>query len=124
AYPFAARYRNRTRVKDAEMGISVRQSLAVLFVAGLGLSACSTENIADNTVDATVFATKTVVKGAVGAGKLAYKGTAAAVNAARDSTATKDSFPAGTPVCTNANGGYYEALQNNDGVYYCLAMKK
>ena len=45
------------------------------------MAACLTEKVVDNTVDASLFATKAVVKTTVGAGKLAVKGTKGAYNA-------------------------------------------
>ncbi|WP_179380218.1 hypothetical protein [Jannaschia marina] len=55
-----------------------RIALAVALVAGV--SACSAERVVDNTVDAGLFATKTVVKTGVGAGKLVVRGTHAALS--------------------------------------------
>jgi hypothetical protein len=50
----------------------------MLIVAALGatvaVSACSTQQVADNTGATAGFVTKTAVKGVVGAGKLAVKG--------------------------------------------------
>ncbi len=43
------------------------------------LAACTAEKAVDNTVDASLWATKTAVKGAVGAGKAVARGTGAAV---------------------------------------------
>ncbi|MFD2738806.1 hypothetical protein ACFSUD_04405 [Sulfitobacter aestuarii] len=48
--------------------------IAAMISALASLSACSTERIVDNTVDATGFVAKTAVKGTVGAGRLAVKG--------------------------------------------------
>ena len=90
--------------------------VSVFVIAG----ACSRQNIVDNTFDAGVFVGKTAVKGAVGAGKLAVRGTKAAIQAARESNAAKSDFPSGTAVCENASGGYYAALINDDGDLYCL----
>ena len=47
------------------------------------LSACSTEQVVDNTFETGAFVGRTAVKGAVGASKIAYKGTSAAVTKAR-----------------------------------------
>ncbi len=52
---------------------------AALVGAIVALSACSTERVVDNTVDATGFVTKTAVKGTIGAGRLAVKGAKAVV---------------------------------------------
>ncbi|MEM9798089.1 MAG: hypothetical protein AAF919_16470 [Pseudomonadota bacterium] len=57
---------------------STRFALIAAFAA-MTLSACSTEKAVDRTVDTTLFAGKTVVKTGVGAGKLAVRGTNAAV---------------------------------------------
>lgn len=50
----------------------------IAAVAALGammtVSACSTNQVADNTGAATGFVAKTAVKGVVGAGKLAVRG--------------------------------------------------
>ncbi len=54
--------------------ISARKAIAVALV--LGLSACSTNQVIDNTVDVASGATKLAAKGAVGAGKLVYRGVA------------------------------------------------
>ncbi len=60
--------------------IMSRNALTILCATGVVvLTACSAEKAIDNTVDASLFATRTVVKGAVGAGKLVAKGTGAAV---------------------------------------------
>ncbi|MHA6346405.1 hypothetical protein [Roseivivax sp. CAU 1761] len=57
----------------------------IAAVAAMTLANCTTEKAVDNTVDGTLFVTKTAVKGVVGAGKLAVKGTNAAVQKATDS---------------------------------------
>lgn len=95
--------------------------LSLTMSGMLALSACSTESIADNTGDAAIFVGKTAVKGVVGAGKLAVRGTKAGIAKARESVAERSDFPAGTAVCENANGGYYQALVNEAGEAYCLA---
>ena len=102
------------------MGNSIRKSVLVFICSGLALQACSRENIADNTFDGTVFVAKTIGKTVVGAGKLAVRGGAAAVNAARESRAARSDFPRGTAVCENASGGYYAALVAEDGTLFCL----
>ena len=51
-----------------------KMMIAIVVAAGLSLSACSTERVVDNTVDATGFVAKTAVKGVVGVGKLGVKG--------------------------------------------------
>lgn len=55
-------------------------SIAAMVVAGLALSACSTDQVIDNSVGVAAGTTKVVAKGAVGAGKLAYKGGKALVS--------------------------------------------
>jgi len=47
---------------------------AAMISALAAISACSTEQVVDNTVGATGFVAKTAVKGTVGAGRLAVKG--------------------------------------------------
>ena len=52
---------------------------AVLIVGCLNLSGCATAMVGGAILGTTVVATKVAVKGTVGAGKLAYRGTKAAV---------------------------------------------
>jgi len=47
---------------------------ACLLAGVLALSACTSEQVIDNTVGLTAGATKAVAKGAVGAGKAVYRG--------------------------------------------------
>ena len=47
---------------------------AAMISAFAVVSACSTEQVVDNTVGATSSVAKTAVKGTVGAGRLAVKG--------------------------------------------------
>ena len=62
---------------------TTRKIAAIAALIGVTvLAGCTTEKVVDNTVDASLFATRTVVKGTVGAGKLAVKGTSAAVKKA------------------------------------------
>ena len=51
----------------------IRLSVAAL-AATASLAACSAERVVDNTVDAGLFAGRTVVKTGVGAGKMVVKG--------------------------------------------------
>ncbi|MBY6057168.1 hypothetical protein KUV26_08750 [Leisingera daeponensis] len=61
---------------------AVRKMTAVALIsAGVALSACSTDQAIDNTVGVAAGTTKVVAKGAVGAGKLAYRGGKAIVGA-------------------------------------------
>ncbi|WP_308918077.1 hypothetical protein [Jannaschia sp. LMIT008] len=53
--------------------------IAIVLAAVTALGACSTEKVVDNTVDATLWTGKTVVKTGVGAGKLAVRGGRALV---------------------------------------------
>lgn len=55
------------------------------LIATTALSACSAEKAVDRTVDGTFFVGRTAVKGVVGVGKLAVRGTGAAINAATGS---------------------------------------
>ena len=48
--------------------------IAALVTALVAVSACSTEQVVDNTVGATGFVVKTAVKGTIGAGRLAVNG--------------------------------------------------
>ncbi|MHA6346916.1 hypothetical protein [Roseivivax sp. CAU 1761] len=66
------------------MIISRKALTTLCATAVVALTACTAEKAVDNTVDASLFATRTVVKGAVGAGKLVAKGTNAAVRGASD----------------------------------------
>lgn len=54
-------------------------TLGVLAVTAMLLAACSTDQVLDNSVGVAAGTTKVVAKGAVGAGKLAYKGGKAIV---------------------------------------------
>lgn len=49
-------------------------TVAALISAAVALSACSTDQAIDNSVGVASGTAKVVAKGAVGAGKLAYKG--------------------------------------------------
>jgi len=102
------------------MAITIKTTIAAALISFSALTACSTENIADNTSDAVIFVGKTAVKGVVGAGKLAVRGGKAAITKAQESDAKRGDFPPGTAVCTNASGGYYEALENEAGERFCL----
>ena len=51
-----------------------KMMIVALLGALVGVSACSTEQVVDNTVGVTGFVAKTAVKGTIGAGKLAVKG--------------------------------------------------
>ncbi len=54
----------------------------VMILTGIVfLSACSAEKVVDRSVDGGLFIANTAVKGAVGATKLAVRGTGAAINA-------------------------------------------
>ncbi len=53
----------------------------IALTAFTGLTACTTEKVVDNTVDASLFVGKTAVKTTVGVGKLAVKGTNSAYKA-------------------------------------------
>jgi len=55
-----------------------KMMIAALMGAAVSLSACSGEQVIDNTIGATGFVAKTAVKGTIGAGKLAVKGVKAA----------------------------------------------
>ena len=50
--------------------------ILTLAFASLGLTACSSDQVIDNTVDVVGGGTKIVAKGVVGAGKLVYRGIA------------------------------------------------
>ena len=102
------------------MKTNIKMTISAAVLGAFALSACSAENVADNTSDAVIFVGKTAVKGAVGAGKYAYRGGKAAVTKARGSQADRGDFPAGTAVCSNASGGYYAALENAEGKFVCL----
>lgn len=96
-----------------------RELLAIaLFSSAMALQACSGEQIADNTVDATVFVGKTAVKSAVGAGKLAVKGGQAANKSIK---ARNSKFPAGSAICIDADGRQYLAPKTDAGISYCPA---
>ena len=65
-----------------KMNLARKAIIAFAAISMISLSACSTEKVVDNTVDAGLFASRTAVKGVVGAGKLVVRGTGAAINAA------------------------------------------
>ncbi|MBW6419743.1 hypothetical protein [Celeribacter sp. PS-C1] len=54
--------------------VTRKMTFALLLSAGIGLSACSSDQVIGNTVDVAASGTELVARGAVGAGKLAYKG--------------------------------------------------
>lgn len=56
-----------------------KMTTAALISAGVVLAACSADQAIDNTVGIASGTTKVVAKGAVGAGKLAYRGGKALV---------------------------------------------
>lgn len=98
-----------------------RKFFAIALLTGaMTLQACSGEQIADNTVDATVFVGKTAVKGAVGAGKLAVKGGKVANKSIK---ARNSKFPPGSAVCIDAEGQQYLAPVNDAGVSFCPVSK-
>lgn len=51
-----------------------KAAVAATIAAVVTLSACTSEQVIDNSVGVAAGATKVVAKGAVGAGKLAYNG--------------------------------------------------
>ena len=92
-------------------------SIAVMSCGVIALSACSSENVFDNTSDAVVFVGKTAVKGAFGASRLVVRGAAAG---ARRLQTPVDQFPAGTIVCIGDNGDIYAAaIEEADGKFVC-----
>lgn len=59
-----------------------RKVVAVIAVIRImTMSACSTERVIDNTVGVAAGKTKLAARGVVGVGKLAVRGTGAAINA-------------------------------------------
>lgn len=94
----------------------LRPGRGLALAALVAVAACSSEKIADNTTDAVVFTGKTIVRGAVGAGKLVYKGAAAGVRALQEPT---DEYPAGTIVCLAEDGRVYAAVEEVDGKSVC-----
>ena len=58
-----------------------KATLVAVTAALMSLGACSTDKVIDNTVDLTAGATKLAVHGVVGVGKLAVRGTGAAIDA-------------------------------------------
>ncbi|WGH77607.1 hypothetical protein [Jannaschia ovalis] len=57
-----------------------KSAAALALIAGL--AACSTEKVVDRSVDTGLFATRTLVKTGVGAGKVVVKGGGAVVRRA------------------------------------------
>lgn len=67
------------------MTLSLRGiALTFLLSSTLALSACSSGQVIDNTVNVAAGTTRLVAKGAVGAGKLAYRGGKAFVASDED----------------------------------------
>ncbi|MBY6134889.1 hypothetical protein AB9K35_12270 [Leisingera sp. XS_AS12] len=62
-----------------KLNVLFKTTSAALIFAGFALSACSADRAIDNTVGVAAGTTKVLAKGAVGAGKLAYKGGKALV---------------------------------------------
>ncbi|UWR78265.1 hypothetical protein K4L04_19010 (plasmid) [Phaeobacter inhibens] len=58
-----------------------KMTIAALISVGFAVSACSSDQAIDNTVGIAAGTTKVVAKGAVGAGKLVYRGGKAIVGA-------------------------------------------
>lgn len=57
--------------------LNLRKSTgAAVIAAVVGLSACTSDQVIDNTVGVAAGGTKIVAKGVVGAGKLVYRGVA------------------------------------------------
>ena len=54
--------------------VAKKTMFAALIAAAVALSACTTEQVIDNSVGVAAGTTKVIAKGTVGAGKLAYKG--------------------------------------------------
>jgi len=66
------------------MCFPIRRVVAVvLLAAATAVSGCSGEQMVDRTVDSTLWVGKTVVKGTVGAGKLAVRGAGKAMGSGR-----------------------------------------
>lgn len=53
-----------------------KATVAALMVAVVGLSACTSDQVIDGTVGVAAGGTKIIAKGAVGAGKMVYRGVA------------------------------------------------
>lgn len=53
-----------------------KMTILAVIATGFAVSACSTEQAIDNTVGVAAGTTKVLAKGAVGAGRLAYRGIA------------------------------------------------
>lgn len=60
--------------------ITAKPMIAAAIALSFALSGCSAEQAVDNTIGVAAGATKVVAKGAVGAGKLVYKGGKAIAN--------------------------------------------
>lgn len=98
-------------------------SLALCGVALLSTQGCGAGAVADAAVSTTVFASKTVVKGTVGAGKLVYKGgkSIANVGGGRNTDRAYAGGPSGAvpPSCLEPDGSYSAALEDANGDFYC-----
>ena len=89
--------------------------LAAVAAVVLG-SACSREYVAESTTDAVIWTGKTAVRGAYGAGKLAYRGAAAGVSRLSE---PKAGYPAGTVVCLDDDGEIYSAAEIRQNEAIC-----
>lgn len=98
-------------------------SLGLCAVALLAIQGCAARVVADAAVSTTVFASKTVVKGTVGAGKLVYNGGKAVSNVGRsgnsDQAYTGGPSGSSAPSCLEVDGSYSAAIEDASGDYYC-----
>lgn len=94
----------------------LKAQLAAAALSVMALSACTTEQVVQNSGDAVVFVGSTAVRAAVGAGRLAARGAAAGVRQIREATAD---YPAGTLVCVDDAGVVYAEAVIRDNMATC-----
>ncbi len=105
--------------------LSLKLPCFVISLAGFALlQGCAVGAVADTAMSTTVYAGKAVVKGTVGAGKLAYKGGKAVTGIGRGNR--DEAYTGGpegdvAPSCLEADGSYTTALLDANGTYYCPA---
>lgn len=98
------------------MKSSILKAGAVALFSVTSLSACSTAQVVDNTGEAITFIGTTAVRGVVGAGRLAVRGTRAGIGRLQEA---QDGRPAGTLVCLNNAGDVYATATEENGETVC-----
>ena len=94
-----------------------RWGAIVAVGAVVGLGGCTTRQVVENTGDLVVGTTKIAVRGAVGAGRLAGRGTVAGVRRLNEA---RPGYDAGEAVCVNAAGEIVGRMRDLDGQPTCF----